>query len=158
LNFFEAAVVEKTDDQIYTSCKDEGAKTFESSFLGRFDHFLVARPLYRPEIRCVVDLQILQLISSLSNEWGCPIDLEIDEPSREFITDESNDDPTKGARLVEKKIKQLLLDPLTSLRATGQLNPGDRVEVNLETVDEKRRLVFYREEREELAQCCAAST
>ena len=157
MKFYGSSGVENTDDQIYKGCKDEVEKTFESSFLGRFDHFLVARPLYRPEIRRVVDLQILQLISNLANEWNCPIDLDIDEPSREFITDESNDDPTKGARLVEKKIKQFLLDPLTSLRATGQLNSGDHVKVSLEIKDDKRRLTFYREEQDELTVFCSAA-
>jgi ATP-dependent Clp protease ATP-binding subunit ClpA len=146
MKFCGSSVVENTDEAIYDSCKKDVNRTFETSFLGRFDYFLVARPLYRPEIRSIVDLQITQLVTTLKKEWDCALHLDIDEPAREFIADESNDDPTKGARLVQKKIKNLLVDPLTSLRATGQIFPGDHVRINLEVKDDKRHLAFYREE------------
>ncbi|MCX6736039.1 MAG: AAA family ATPase [Candidatus Parcubacteria bacterium] len=156
MKFCGSSVVENTDEEIYESCKKDVNRTFETSFLGRFDHFLVARPLYLPEIRRIVDLQIAQLAVSLEKEWGCPLELDIDEPSREFIASESNDDPTKGARLVQKKIKNLLLDPLTSLRATRQIFPGDHLQINLETKDDRRHLTFSREESKGLIVFSAA--
>ena len=150
MKFCGSGTANNADDEIYESCKRDVHKTFETSFLGRFDHFLVARPLYRTEIRKVVDLQLSQLSSDLRG-WDCALSLDIDEAAREFITDESNDDPTIGARLVEKKIKKLLRNPLTSLRATEQIFPGDRLRINVEVKDDKRRLAFYREESKELA-------
>jgi ATP-dependent Clp protease ATP-binding subunit ClpA len=154
MKFCGSSVVENTDEEIYQSCKKDVDKTFETSFLGRFDHFLVARPLYRPEIRRIVDMQISQLVAMLKNEWGFALNLDIDEPSREFITDESNDDPTKGARLVHKKIEKLLIDPLTSLSATKQIFSGDRLRIRLEIKDDRRRLAFHKEETKKMMVVC----
>ncbi len=144
--FRDSSVSHDVSKDVYSRCRDDVHRHFEPSFLGRFNHFLVAQPLFRPEIRQIVDLKILELHKQLAKEWNCKLFLDIDEKAREFLVDESNDDPTIGARLVDKKIKRHLVDSLTSLKATNQIRKGDRLTIRLETPSDRPVLVFYKNE------------
>lgn len=132
------------DEHIYRQCRDAVTKYFEPSFLRRFDHLVVARPFGRAELRMVIDVQIADLFGRLAKEWKFPVLIEIREDAREFIADKSSDDPTKGASIVEQKIKKYLARPLASLRATEQAVPGDHLVVVEEARDGERTLQFYK--------------
>ncbi len=144
--FHHSSVSKNVAQEVYSSCKKEVRRHFQSSFIGRFDHFFVAQPLFRLEIRQVVDLKISELNKRLANKLNFRLSLDVDEKAREFIVDESADDPTIGARLVEQKIKRRLTDSLVSLTASKQITDGDRIFVRLETLLDRPVLTFYREE------------
>jgi len=134
----------EVDERVYKYSRNAAEKFFETPFLGRFDYFLVARPLYRGEIEKILDMQITCLQNNLILKWNLPIILRIDDGAKQFIVDDATDHPEKGARLLKRKLRHHVTKGLAILRSTSQIQEGDVIEVCLKSRKGAKKIVFYK--------------
>ena len=113
---------------------------FRPEFLNRIDDIVVFRPLGRPELEQIVDLQLARVQRLLA---GRRITLEVTPAARELIADEGYD-PAFGARPLKRAIQRLVQDPLALQILEGRFGEGDTVIVDRE--DGAPTLVFRRAE------------
>jgi len=115
-------------------------RNFRPEFLNRIDDIVVFRPLGRPELEQIVDLQLARVQRLLA---GRRITLEVTPAARELIADEGYD-PAFGARPLKRAIQRLVQDPLALQILEGRFGEGDTVIVDRE--DGAPTLVFRRAE------------
>jgi len=115
-------------------------RNFRPEFLNRVDDIVVFRPLGRPELERIVDLQLGRVQRLLA---GRRITLEVTPAARALIADEGYD-PAFGARPLKRAIQRLVQDPLALQILEGRFGEGDTVVVDRE--DGAVTLVFRRAE------------
>jgi ATP-dependent Clp protease ATP-binding subunit ClpB len=100
---------------------------FRPEFLNRLDDVVLFRPLGKPEILRIVDLQLEEVQARLQDRG---IRLKVTPEAREFLA-ETGFDPEFGARPLKRTLQRLLVDPLTTKILEGSIPDGSEVEVSL---------------------------
>jgi ATP-dependent Clp protease ATP-binding subunit ClpB len=98
---------------------------FRPEFLNRVDEIVQFSRLDRSHIDKVVDMQMQRLEQRLEEQ---DIRLVLTPEARERIADEGYD-PAYGARPLKRVIQKRVQDPLAMEMLTGEVKPGDDVEV-----------------------------
>jgi ATP-dependent Clp protease ATP-binding subunit ClpB len=101
---------------------------FRPEFLNRVDEIVQFSRLDRSHIDKVVDMQMQRLEQRLEEQ---DIRLVLTPEARERIADEGYD-PAYGARPLKRVIQKRVQDPLAMEMLTGEVKPGDDVEVAVE--------------------------
>ncbi len=99
---------------------------FRPEFVNRIDDIVVFRPLGRPEIRRIVDIQLGYLRKRLAER---EIGLELDDAARDRLG-EAGFDPVYGARPLKRAIQQQLENPLAQRILKNEFGPGDAIKVS----------------------------
>lgn len=120
----------------------EAREVFPFEFLNRLDQVLVYRPLSRDHLGPIFDKFLDDLQRRILTRGGVPVLLKVSPAAKELIIDRGAD-LKFGARPLRRAMERDLLDPLSRLIASGDLEPGDVLEVGRE--DEE--LAFYRASR-----------
>jgi ATP-dependent Clp protease ATP-binding subunit ClpB len=107
---------------------------FRPEFLNRVDEVIVFRPLGRPELKTIVDLQLRRLEQLLADR---KLGLRVTDGAKELIAEEGYD-PAYGARPLKRAIQRLVQNPLALHVLEGEFDDGDTVVVDRED----GRLVF----------------
>ncbi|HEX8317516.1 MAG TPA: ATP-dependent chaperone ClpB [Longimicrobium sp.] len=101
---------------------------FRPEFLNRVDETIVFRPLGRPELKTIVDLQLKRLEALLADR---KLGLQVTDAARELIAEEGYD-PAYGARPLKRAIQRLVQNPLALHVLEGEFEEGDTVVVDAE--------------------------
>jgi ATP-dependent Clp protease ATP-binding subunit ClpB len=101
---------------------------FRPEFLNRVDETIVFRPLGRPELKTIVDLQLTRLEALLADR---KLGLQVTDAARELIAEEGYD-PAYGARPLKRAIQRLVQNPLALHVLEGEFEEGDTVVVDAE--------------------------
>jgi ATP-dependent Clp protease ATP-binding subunit ClpA len=111
-------------------------KRFSPEFVNRIDCIITYQPLTAESLSQILDQQITDLQSHVNTRLGArSFTLEVPFESRQFLLRKGTS-PEYGARELNRTIHRSLTQPLATLVATGQVNPGARVRVDLnETAD-----------------------
>jgi ATP-dependent Clp protease ATP-binding subunit ClpB len=109
---------------------------FRPEFLNRVDDVIVFRPLGRPELEAIVELQ-LKRVEALAAELG--VTLEVTPEAVDLISEEGYD-PAYGARPLKRAIQRLVQDPLALHLLESEVPAGTRIRASPHP--EGRRLVF----------------
>ncbi len=119
---------DRSDEQvvIQEKVREELKKTFRPEFLNRVDDIIVFHDLSLEEIREIVDLQMADIQSRLS-EHGISIDLT--DPARDWLASEGYD-PKFGARPLRRTLQRWVETPLSKKLLRGELEPHDTVLVD----------------------------
>ena len=96
---------------------------FRPEFLNRVDDLIVFSRLNREQLRQIVDIQLAQLRSRLTDRR---IELEVTDAAKDFLAD-SGFDPVYGARPLKRVIQRLLADPLAIKLLAGEFGEGETV-------------------------------
>ena len=99
---------------------------FRPEFINRLDEIVVYRRLGRDQIRNIVDIQLRQLADRLTSR---DITLSVTSDGKDFLA-EVGFDPQFGARPLKRAIQKHLEDALAQQLLSGDLLPGQRVEVD----------------------------
>ncbi|HLM67387.1 MAG TPA: AAA family ATPase, partial [Longimicrobium sp.] len=99
---------------------------FRPEFLNRVDDVIVFRPLGRPELKTIVDLQLRRLEKLLSDR---KLGLRVTDAAKELIAEEGYD-PAYGARPLKRAIQRLVQNPLALHVLEGEFVDGDTVVVD----------------------------
>jgi ATP-dependent Clp protease ATP-binding subunit ClpA len=118
-------------------------REFTPEFINRLDKIVVFKSLGAEELRRIVDieLEIVQqrIQTAVANR---PFVVNVTDTAKEFLLVEGTD-VRYGARHLKRAIERLLVQPLSSLMASGQIQRGDCIRISHE--DGSAALMFGRE-------------
>jgi ATP-dependent Clp protease ATP-binding subunit ClpC len=106
---------------------DEAKKAFRPEFLNRLDDIIVFRSLSKPDLISVLSLEIKKVLDRLKHR---NIQIELDEPAREFLV-EKGYDPLYGARPMRRAVERHLEDPLAEEILRGTFHGPDPIRVTV---------------------------
>ena len=115
---------------------------FPLEFLNRFDEKLVYRSLDRDALGKIFGKFVDEIHRRALHQARTPLLLKFQPAARDWIIDRGTD-RALGARPLRRAMERQVVDPLSRLIASGQLEAGDVVEI----VEEGDRLAFYRRRR-----------
>jgi CheY-like chemotaxis protein len=106
-------------------------KRFSPEFVNRIDCIITYQPLTPESLSAILDQHITDLQNHVNTRLGTrSFVLEVPPESRKFLLDKGTS-PEYGARELNRTIHRHLTQPLATLVATNQVNPGARVRVEV---------------------------
>jgi ATP-dependent Clp protease ATP-binding subunit ClpA/CheY-like chemotaxis protein len=106
-------------------------KRFSPEFVNRVDAIITYQPLTQQSLSAILDKQIADLQNHVNTRLGVRcFTVEVPPEAREFLLQKGTSQEY-GARELNRTIHRHLTQPLATLVATGQVNPGARVRVEL---------------------------
>ncbi|MEY2409147.1 MAG: ATP-dependent Clp protease ATP-binding subunit ClpC [Verrucomicrobiota bacterium] len=118
-----------TDESSYERMREkileEAKRAFRPEFLNRLDDIIVFRPLTKPELIEILDLEIEKVMNRLKAR---NLRLVLDETAKELLI-EKGYDPQYGARPMRRSVERFLEDPLAEEILKGRLVEGEPVQV-----------------------------
>jgi ATP-dependent Clp protease ATP-binding subunit ClpC len=118
---------EGSDEMDYTSMKstveDALKNVFNPEFLNRIDDVIVFNPLNKDNIFDIIDIMSEDLFER-AKELG--LELEFDEPAKEFLTDKGFDQKY-GARPLRRALQKYVEDPMAEDILHDEITEGDTV-------------------------------
>lgn len=112
-------------EEIKANAMEELRRIMAPELLNRIDDIIVFNPLTRPEISKILDIQIAELESRISDK---NIHLQIKPKAREYLLDNGYE-PSMGARPMRRLIQNEIEDRLANLILGGKIADGGDVEV-----------------------------
>jgi CheY-like chemotaxis protein/energy-coupling factor transporter ATP-binding protein EcfA2 len=115
-------------------------KRFSPEFVNRIDCIITYQPLTAESLSAILDHHIADLQNHVNTRLGNrSFTLEAPFEARQFLLRKGTS-PEYGARELNRTIHRYLTQPLATLVATGQVNPGVRVKVEVAEDAEKLNL------------------
>jgi ATP-dependent Clp protease ATP-binding subunit ClpA len=113
-------------------------KRFSPEFVNRIDCIITYQPLTAESLSVILDQQITDLQNHVNTRLGNrSFTLEVPFEARQFLLQKGTSSEY-GARELNRTIHRFLTQPLATLVATNQVNPGAKVRV--EVADNKEKL------------------
>lgn len=141
----EAARQQAATAQLSRVGLDAARRTFSPEFLNRIDKTVVFAALGEPELRGILDLELESVRQRMSGATKTPIAFTVSGGAQNLLLLEGTD-PRYGARYLKRAIERLLVHPLSNLMASGQIQAGDSLLVDIDPVSS--RLIFLKEKKE----------
>jgi len=118
-------------------------RKFTPEFLNRIDRTVVFNSLGTAELRQIVDLELKAVQERIYRATGShSIEFTVNDGARDFLLKEGTD-PRYGARHLKRAVERSLVQPMSNLIATGQVQGGDQLMVEFDPGCS--RLVFMKE-------------
>jgi ATP-dependent Clp protease ATP-binding subunit ClpA/ActR/RegA family two-component response regulator len=106
-------------------------KRFSPEFVNRIDAVITYQPLDHESLAAILDQQISELQRHVNTRLGDRyFNIEVPFESRQFLLRKGTS-PEYGARELKRTIHRFLTQPLATKVASGQIEPGARVRVEL---------------------------
>jgi ATP-dependent Clp protease ATP-binding subunit ClpA len=122
---------------------DAARRKFTPEFLNRLDRIVVFKALGNEELNRIIDIELEFVQQRIqTSAVKKPFFINVTNGAREFLLSEGTDF-RYGARPLKRAIERLLVQPLSNLMATGQIDSCDRIRVTHS--DESPFLTFFRE-------------
>ncbi len=96
---------------------------FRPEFLNRIDEIIIFNYLRKPEIKKIVELELVKVEKRLKAK---NINIRISEKAKELLANKGFD-PNLGARPLKRVIQRLILDPLSLKIVTNEIKEGDNI-------------------------------
>ncbi|OZG49002.1 ATP-dependent chaperone ClpB [Bombiscardovia coagulans] len=100
--------------------------SFKPEFINRLDDLIVFHPLTREELGSIVDIQVQQVASRLTDRR---ITLDVSNSAREWLANMGYD-PAYGARPLRRLVQTEVGDQLARMLLAGKVHDGDTVLVD----------------------------
>jgi ATP-dependent Clp protease ATP-binding subunit ClpC len=104
---------------------DELKRIFNPEFLNRVDETIVFRPLSKKEISQIVEIQLKEVESRMSDR---SMKLDVTKNAKKFLVDKGFD-PILGARPLRRAIQRYIEDQLAEEFLEGKFNDGDTIRI-----------------------------
>jgi len=118
-------------------------RKFTPEFINRLDKIVVFKSLGNEELRRIVDIELERVQQRIQTAAASkPFLINVTKSAREFLLLEGTD-VKYGARPLKRAIERLLVQPLSNLMATSQIQRGDCIRVSHR--EDSSSLVFFRE-------------
>ncbi len=131
---FTPATPEVNYENIRDKVMTEVKRVFRPEFLNRVDEVIVFRPLDKPQMEAIVDIQLRELSRRLEEK---KITIELTPAAKELLVQEGFD-PQYGARPIKRALRRLLEDPLAEELLRGGLAENTTIIVDRDG----NRLIF----------------
>jgi len=112
-------------ETLKTRMLEEVRRLFKPEFLNRLDEIVVFRQFDRPEMVCILDLEISKVRKRLESKG---IQLSLTPEAQEFLLDKGFDQ-AMGARPLRRAVQRFLEDPLAEEILRGDLSHAGKVSV-----------------------------
>jgi ATP-dependent Clp protease ATP-binding subunit ClpC len=123
---FRRAESDGDHDKMVRAVEDALKRAFRPEFLNRLDDTVVFEPLTEPEIAQIADLVIDEVRDRLAER---SVDFVVSDTAKSELVREGYD-PNFGARPLRRVIERRLENPLAKRVLSGEIEPGDRINVN----------------------------
>jgi ATP-dependent Clp protease ATP-binding subunit ClpA len=120
----------EVDRKIYRTALEAARRKFSPEFMNRIDKVVVYRPLKERHLQQIVDLELRAVQDRIMHSVGAKFVLQCSDAAKEMLFREGLDF-RYGARHIKRSIERFLVYPLSSLIATGQMQSGDVVHVDV---------------------------
>ena len=137
LDTSETAVEQK----IYHTALEAARRKFSPEIMNRIDKVIVYRPLKQYHLLQIVDLELQAVQDRIMHSVGANFVLQCSDAAKDMLLREGLDF-RYGARHIKRSIERFLVHPLSNLIATGQMQSGDVVNVDIS--DQKSKLVYMK--------------
>jgi ATP-dependent Clp protease ATP-binding subunit ClpB len=118
-------------------------RRFTPEFINRLDKIVVFKSLGAEELRRIVDIELEMVQQRIQTAAASrPFLLNVTDSAKQFLLMEGTDF-RYGARHLKRAIERLLVQPLSNLMASGQIDRGDRIRVSHR--EGSASLMFFRE-------------
>jgi len=122
-------------------------KKFSPEFVNRIDAVVTYQPLTEESLKAILDQHLDELQDHVNTRLGSRcFTIDVTAESRQFLLQKGTS-AEYGARELKRTIHRQLTQPLATLVATGQIEPGALVRVDLS--DDKENLVIRSVEEKE---------
>jgi ATP-dependent Clp protease ATP-binding subunit ClpA len=127
-----AEVDPRLEGKVLAAGIEAARRKFTPEFINRLDKIVVFKPLGEDELRRILDIE-LRLVQQriLTASSANPFVFTMSPAAKDFLLDEGTD-LKYGARHLKRAIERHLVQPMSNLIATGQVQGGDWVRVDLD--------------------------
>jgi ATP-dependent Clp protease ATP-binding subunit ClpA len=119
------------DEKIYRTAVQAASRNFAPEFMNRIDKVVVFHSLNEQHLRQILDLELCALQERILRSANTKFVFQCSAEVKEMLLREGID-YRYGARHLKRSIERLLVLPISNLVATGQVEVGDSVYVDLE--------------------------
>src|SRR6266487_3846091 len=130
--------ISEVDQKISRTAVEAARRKFSPEFMNRINHVVVFRSLQEHDLRQILDLELQALQDRIMRSAGTKFLFHCSDAAREMLLREGIDH-RYGARHLKRSIERFLVQLLSNLMATGQVEFGDSVYVD---VDASGKLLF----------------
>jgi ATP-dependent Clp protease ATP-binding subunit ClpB len=120
----------KIDKKIHQTAVKAASRNFSPEFMNRLDKVVVFNSLNQQQLRQILELELRALQDRISCSASRTFVFSCSDAVKEMLLREGVDH-RYGARHLKRSINRLLVLPLSNLVASGQVNTGDSVYVDL---------------------------
>ena len=134
---------EKLNQKVAVTGVEAARRKFTPEFMNRLDKVVVFRPLGEDQLRRILDIElnlVQQRIFNASPDRA--FIFHVTEAGKSYLLREGID-PKYGARHLKRAIERLLVQPLSNLIATDQIQSGDWIRVDFSA--DSGALIFLKE-------------
>jgi ATP-dependent Clp protease ATP-binding subunit ClpB len=121
----------KIDEKIHRTAVQAASRNFSPEFMNRIDKVVVFHSLSEQHLRQILELELRALQARILRSANTKFFFECSKEVKEMLLREGID-YRYGARHLKRSIERLLVVPLSNLVATGQLEIGDSVYIDLD--------------------------
>jgi ATP-dependent Clp protease ATP-binding subunit ClpB len=119
------------DEKIYRTAVQAASRNFAPEFMNRIDKVVVFHSLNEQHLRQILDLELCALQERILRSANTKFLFQCSAEVKEMLLREGID-YRYGARHLKRSIERLLVLPISNLVATGQVELGDSVYVDLD--------------------------
>jgi len=130
------------DVKVTRTAVEAARRKFSPEFMNRLDKIVVFHPLSREQLAEVLQIELAQLQQRILEAVKGQFLFRVTDAGRNFLLYEGTDQ-RYGARHLKRAIERHVVFPLANLLATGQVNAGDVLRIDLDP--RVGRLVFWKE-------------
>jgi ATP-dependent Clp protease ATP-binding subunit ClpB len=135
---------DKLNAKLSRSGVEAARRKFTPEFMNRIDKVVVFKPLGQPELQRILTLELAEVQRRVFQaQTDKPFVFKTTEEGRRFLLAEGTD-LKYGARHLKRAIERLLVQPLSNLLATDQINAGDLIQVDFDA--DQSKLLFHKEQ------------
>ena len=139
----DAGFSEELDARMSSIGLAAARRKFTPEFINRLDKIVVFKPLGSEELRRIVDIELEMVQQRIQSAAASrPFAFNVTDSAREFLLMEGTDS-RYGARPLKRAIQRFLVQPLSNLMATGQIQRGDCIRVSHR--EDSPSLMFFHE-------------
>jgi ATP-dependent Clp protease ATP-binding subunit ClpB len=132
----------EVEQKIYHTALEAARRKFSPEFMNRIDKVIVYRPLNQHHLLEIVDLELQAVQDRIMHSAGAKFVLQYSDAAKDLMLREGLDF-RYGARHIKRSIERLLVYPVSSLIATGQMQSGDVVQVDVNRKTGKLAFMKY---------------
>lgn len=130
-----------TDQKIYRTALEAARRNFSPEFMNRIDQVVVFRSLQEEHLRQILDLELQAVQNRVAYSHESSFIFQCSDAVKEILLEEGRD-LRFGARHLKRAVERILVNRLSNLIATRQVQLGDFVYVD--AIPETGKLIFSR--------------
>ncbi len=121
----------KIDEKIQRTAVQAASRNFSPEFMNRIDKVVVFHSLTEHHLRQILELELSALQDRITSSANTKFVFHCSDAVKEMLLREGVD-YRYGARHLKRSIERLLVLPISNLLATGQVDLGDLIYVDLD--------------------------